>query len=174
MKTHTRVVECTCKCRCFSLQRRGSSSSSTKSPFFPADTYNAFTSGALDSTVPGSPSSSNGPLKSLRISFKDNFAVQGAPTTCASRMLKSYESPFDASVVSLARQNGAEIVGKTNMDEFGMGSHGLYSYFGKVENPLDTARVVGGSSSGAAASVAAGLCDAFVEICHVYALRSSY
>lgn len=74
-------------------------------------------------------------------------------------MLESYRSPFEATVVKKLKSQGARIIGKTNMDEFGMGSHGIYSHYGPVKNPLDPERVAGGSSSGAAASVSAGYCD---------------
>lgn len=120
------------------------------------DEYDAFTS-FFAHPEPGE--EVQGRLSGLRVSIKDNFATQELPTTCASKALDSYTSPYDATVVSLLRRNGAHLVGKTNMDEFGMGSAGVFSNRGSVKNPLNTARVAGGSSSGAAASVAAGLCD---------------
>ncbi|CAD6563703.1 MAG: Trimeric GatFAB AmidoTransferase(AdT) complex subunit [Cyphobasidiales sp. Tagirdzhanova-0007] len=125
-----------------------------------SDPYNALISYLPESSAAGS--SSKGRLNSLRVSIKQNFTSSDAPTSCASRTLAGYTSPFDATVVSLLRQHGANIVGKTNMDEFGMGSYGLHSYHGHVSNPLEPSRVAGGSSSGAAASVAAGLCDAAI------------
>lgn len=149
-----------CSCRCFSTSRPSSSTSSLPHDS-PHDPYNAFASVFPASTSP----SPLGPLSDLRISIKDNFATSSLPTTCSSRALQDYCSPFDATIVSLLRAKGATLVGKTNMDEFGMGSYGLSSYSaeqgrGVVRNPLDVERVAGGSSSGAAASVAAGLCDA--------------
>lgn len=125
----------------------------------PHDPYNAFVSVTEKTSKTATP---NGPLSSLRYSVKDNFATHdddASATTCSSRMLDSYRSPFEATVVKKLRQHGARIVGKTNMDEFGMGSNGVYSVHGPVKNPLDPTKVAGGSSSGAAASVAAGLCD---------------
>lgn len=97
------------------------------------------------------------------ISIKDNICTKDMPTTCSSKMLEGYMSPFDATVVSLLRTSGAKIVGKTNCDEFGMGSANINSTFGPVINPKSREedrdmRVAGGSSGGAAASVAADLC----------------
>ena len=120
------------------------------------DPYNALTSRFSDSQTG---SSKTGPLSHLRVSIKENFATTEGHTSCGSDALARYTSPYDATVVSLLRTSGAQLVGKTNMDEFGMGSHGVHSAFGPVLNPLDTAHVAGGSSSGAAASVAADLCD---------------
>lgn len=137
------------------------------------DPFNAFITRYPDDS--DERSTRSGPLSHLRISIKDNFAVKSSsnidsqdvespvgdagPTTCASRTLATFHSPYDATVVKLLRGSGARIVGKTNMDEFGMGSYGAYSHFDPVLNPRDTSRVAGGSSSGAAASVAGGLCD---------------
>ncbi|CCX05729.1 A subunit of putative glutamyl-tRNA amidotransferase [Pyronema domesticum] len=98
------------------------------------------------------------------IAIKDNIATIDLPTTCASYMLKDYQSPFDATVVERLRDKGAIVVGKTNMDEFGMGSHSTFSPFGPVSKPGTTpleslAYSAGGSSGGSAAAVAAGMCD---------------
>lgn len=127
----------------------------------PYDPYNAFVSVEAESSTAAEPTGSS--LSSLTFSVKDNFVThdaQGTTTTsCGSLMLKDYRSPFEATVVKKLRSHGARIVGKTNMDEFGMGSDGVYSTHGAVRNPLDANRVAGGSSSGAAASVAAGYCD---------------
>lgn len=120
------------------------------------DPYNALTCLFSDSHAE---SSKTGPLSHLRVSIKENLATAEGYTSCASDALARYNSPYDATVVSLLRASGAQLVGKTNMDEFGMGSHGVHSAHGPVLNPLNTAHVAGGSSSGAAASVAAGLCD---------------
>jgi hypothetical protein len=144
----SRLRGCLCTCRCYST---GPASSPARS-----DPYNAFTTRFPEQSTSSSP---DNPLSDLRISIKDNFATREGYTTCASQALETYSSPYDATVVQLLRQKGAHIVGKTNMDEFGMGSYGVHSYFGQVRNPIDPERVAGGSSSGAAASVAAGLCD---------------
>ncbi|CCF60029.1 hypothetical protein KAFR_0I02500 [Kazachstania africana CBS 2517] len=103
-----------------------------------------------------------GPLAGIIAAIKDNIATKDEPTTCSSRMLSNYQSPFDATVVSKLRANGAQIIGKTNMDEFGMGSMGSHSYFGPCYNPLFPSRQkvnMGGSSSGSAAAVSSGLVD---------------
>ncbi|TBU24189.1 amidase signature enzyme [Dichomitus squalens] len=114
------------------------------------------------------PLSGAGPLVGLRLAVKDNICTKSLPTTCSSKVLQDYHSPFDATVVSLLWNNGAEIVGKANCDEFGMGSLNLYSVHGPVVNPFGLQgeesaaerRSAGGSSGGSAAAVAAGLCEA--------------
>lgn len=100
-------------------------------------------------------------LANLTAGIKDNIVTKDMPTTCASKMLLDYMSPFDATCVKLLRDAGALLIGKTNLDEFGMGSAGTHSYFGPVKNPLfqDEDIVAGGSSSGSAAAVAAGATD---------------
>lgn len=98
-----------------------------------------------------------GPLAGVPVAVKDNLCLARGRTTAGSRMLERYESPFTATAVQRLLDAGAVVIGKTNCDEFAMGSSGEHSAFGPTRNPWDATRVPGGSSSGSAAAVAAGV-----------------
>ncbi len=127
-----------------------------------------------------------GPVLGVPIVFKDTLNWTGSRTTCASKVLEGYVSPYDATVVSRLLQAGAVPVAKANMDEFAMGSSGEYSAFSPARNPWDPSRVAGGSSSGSAVAVAAGYAPLALgsdtggsvrlpaSFCNLTALRPTY
>ena len=120
-----------------------------------ADELNAFTWVAGES--PAEPPSADAPLGGVPVAVKDLFCTEGVPSQAGSRILEGYLPPYTATVVAKLQAAGAPLLGKTNQDEFAMGSSNENSGYGPVLNPWDRTRVPGGSSGGSAAAVAAGL-----------------
>src|ERR1044071_456395 len=121
------------------------------------DTLNAFLQIDREGAVQRAKKSEAGPLAGVPVAVKDNICVKGMQASCASKILGDYHPPYNATVIERLIKAGAVVIGKTNCDEFAMGSSNENSAFGPVRNPWDTTRVSGGSSGGSATAVAAGI-----------------
>ena len=125
------------------------------------ETLNAFLEidrdGAMQRAAEIEKTAKRGPLAGIPVAIKDNICVRGMQTSCGSKILGDYHPPYNATVIERLTSAGAVVIGKTNCDEFAMGSSNENSAFGPVRNPWDTTRVSGGSSGGSATAVAAGI-----------------
>jgi aspartyl-tRNA(Asn)/glutamyl-tRNA(Gln) amidotransferase subunit A len=147
-----------------------------------ADPLNAY----LWRAEPGARAENEGPLRGVPVAVKDLFCTEGIPTTAGSRILEGYRPPYTATAVGRLHDAGARVLGKTNLDEFAMGSSNENSGYGPVLNPWDVARVPGGSSGGSAAAVAGRLAPAAIgtdtggsirqpaSLCGIVGLKPTY